>query len=546
MKTKIYQTNTFLLISLCLLGGLYSLMGGQDANWDLLNYHIYNAFSLLNGHFYQDVMPAGIHTFLNPLLDVPYYVMIKTLNNWPHLIAFLQGIWAGLFWFAGYKLCLLFLNEQAGKLPAVIAAVAGLTGSMVLSQIGLTSNEIPLAFLVCAATYGVFKLAAGKNLSPLGIVLSALTAGAAVGLKYTAAPFIIALTAVFFANVKQTERPLKNIVLFAAAGIAGFLLTNGYFMWRLWSEYQNPLFPFFNQIFQSPYFENINFIENRFFPRSWLQALAYPFFWARESVTVTEISSADPRMALGYIAFFAAGILLLFKKIPQPKSRLMASAVLYMGVAYILWLCFYSTLRYAIMLDVMSVILVILLVRCYTSYKTTSIIGVLLALLLWNTTEIPNWGKDGFSKQAIVFENMPRVEENALVVYFGAPMAFLSPFFTPGTQFVGGITFPVEKYPPQYQKRAKQRNGLPPQYYAYKFDKRIKDKIARHNGPIYIVAVSWPMMLDPITLAPYGLEKGSEECVSFNANVNMYSRGWELCKVNKIQPQLNGDSAKEP
>ena len=545
MKTKIYQTDTFILISLCLLGGLYSLLGGQDANWDLLNYHIYNAFSLLNGHFYQDVMPAGIHTFLNPLLDVPYYLMLMTLNNWPRLIAFLQGIWGGLLWFAGYKLCLLFLEEQSGKLPAAIAAAAGLTSSMILSQIGLASNEIPLACLVCAATYGVFKLAAGKNTSSVGIVLSALTAGAAVGLKYTAAPFVIALTAVFFANVKQTNRPLKNILLFALAGIAGFLLTNGYFMWRLWSEYQNPLFPFFNHIFQSPYFENINFTEERFFPRSWLQALAYPFFWVKESLTVTEITAADPRMALGYISFFVAGALLLFKKIPQPKARLLGSTLLYMAVAYLLWLCFYSTLRYAIMLDVMSIILVTMLLRYYFSYKTTAIIGTLLAFVLWNTTEIPNWGKDGFSKQAIVFYNMPQVEENALVVYFGAPMAFLSPFFPEGTSFAGGIKFPIDQYPPEYQKRAKQRNGLPPQYYAYKFDERLQEKINSHDGPIYIVAVSWPMMLDPITLAPFGLEKSDEKCKAFNASINLYSKGWELCKVNKIAPETKDSSSKQ-
>jgi hypothetical protein len=55
-------------IAMPVLFGLYSLWLGQDRNWDQLNYHIYNAFALLNDKLSIDLAPAGMQTYFNPLL----------------------------------------------------------------------------------------------------------------------------------------------------------------------------------------------------------------------------------------------------------------------------------------------------------------------------------------------------------------------------------------------------------------------------------------------------------------------------------------------
>lgn len=533
MNKSPFIKNTLLLLLLCLAGGLFSLAGGQDVSWDLLNYHLYTPFAFLNGRWGTDVIPAGIHTFLNPLPDVPYYLLVTYLNNWPKLTAFLQGIPFGVFCFAGYKTCLLFLDEQAGKMTALVAALIGLTGSMALSQAGFSSNEVTLAALITFAVYGVFKFFFRPGQSGRGLFFAAFLAGAAAGLKYTAAPFTLGLTAVFLLNVAKTEKPVKNFLLFAAGGAAGFLVTDGWFVWHLWQEYKNPVFPFFNHIFQSPFFENVNFDEARFYPRSLLQWMFYPFFWVFPSTAVTEIETADPRMALGYISFFILAVKLSFGRTMQNK-RMWASALVFTAAAYLPWLHFYSTLRYAVPLELFSGILLMGALRALRPYKHAAAIGTALALVIWPSTEVPNWGKDAFSTQTIAVHGLPEVEENALVVYFGAPMSFLSPFFTPGTKFAGGIHFPVEAYPPEYQKRARQRNPFPQAYYQHKFKDEILRTISAHNGPIYIVAVPWPMMLDPITLAPYGLKAGGQDCAFVTANINLYSKGWNVCKAEKI------------
>src|SRR6202171_1643411 len=66
---------TWAVISGSLLAGAaYAWFAGEDINWDWRNYHEYNAFALINGRFDQDVAPAGIQTFLNPLGYLPAYL----------------------------------------------------------------------------------------------------------------------------------------------------------------------------------------------------------------------------------------------------------------------------------------------------------------------------------------------------------------------------------------------------------------------------------------------------------------------------------------
>src|SRR5918994_883963 len=54
---------------------LLNLVLGQDANWDLRNYHWYNAYSFLTGRFGFDVVPAQTPSFYNPTLDIPFFLL---------------------------------------------------------------------------------------------------------------------------------------------------------------------------------------------------------------------------------------------------------------------------------------------------------------------------------------------------------------------------------------------------------------------------------------------------------------------------------------
>jgi hypothetical protein len=50
-----------------LLFGLGALLLGQDASWDLRDYHYYNPYAFLNNRMSFDVAPAQLQTYYNPI-----------------------------------------------------------------------------------------------------------------------------------------------------------------------------------------------------------------------------------------------------------------------------------------------------------------------------------------------------------------------------------------------------------------------------------------------------------------------------------------------
>lgn len=534
---KNFWTNVGLLLLCMVACGVYGLTLGKDADWDLLNYHLYNPYALFTGRFGVDVIPAGIHTFFNPLLDVPLYLGIKYLNNYPRLLVFLWSMPGGIFVFFTYRLARLFFPVKKEILFAILVVVVGCSGSMFLSQVGMSTAEVWAVSLLTISAYLFFRwLKEDRKITMLAFAC-ALIAGATTGMKMTAAPFVVGLTVVFIANLRGSWRPWRQFAWFAFGGVLGFLITNGYFMMRLWVLYQNPVFPFFNEFFKSPFFAPENWKDLRFFPKTTLQWIFYPFYWMnQEARLTTEIETLDPRLALGYVSVLGVGIVALFKKWRGAGNRMIYSLAVLSAITYICWLQVYSILRYVIILEAFSALLAIWLLKKFLRPLYALLVGALVGLIFVNVTVIPDWGHEPFDSYEYVHFTpwFPKVEPGALVVFFGHPMTFAAPFFPADTRFVGGVTFEVEKYPPQHQRKARQRRGLPESYYQYRFDPQIKEAISQHSGPIYIMAVPWEMMLHPITLARYGLQATTEECQFFNTNINKYSRGWDLCKVQKL------------
>lgn len=137
----------------CTGAGVVSLYLGQDANWDLKNYHLYNPWAWVNGRYGFDLAPAQIQTFINPTLDLPLGAMVAA--NWaPRAIAVVQAVPAGVAAFMLLLLCReLFANMPTiRRRVAIVASLGiGLTGVAGGATIGNSMNEWPGAALVLAA-----------------------------------------------------------------------------------------------------------------------------------------------------------------------------------------------------------------------------------------------------------------------------------------------------------------------------------------------------------------------------------------------------------
>ncbi|HEY7578337.1 MAG TPA: hypothetical protein VH855_12135, partial [Acetobacteraceae bacterium] len=71
----------FGLLAIAVLFAVLASRTGTDTDWDLRNYHAYNAHALLTGRFWTDVAPAQLQTFFSPVLDIPVGAIRDRLNG---------------------------------------------------------------------------------------------------------------------------------------------------------------------------------------------------------------------------------------------------------------------------------------------------------------------------------------------------------------------------------------------------------------------------------------------------------------------------------
>jgi hypothetical protein len=293
-----------------------TLVLGRDTSWDLRNYHYYNAFALLEGRWALDLAPARMHSFLHPGLDLPFYLLTQSpLNAWPRVISVLQAGYAGLLAFLVLAVANLACHGVAWRATAASALVAlfGLTGAATLPEVGTTYNDIQVGCLVIGALLALLLAPAAEEADQLGKadrlrLLAGVLAGAATGLKLTAAFFAPALAIVALLAMRGGIGPRARAAsLLTAATMLSFLVVYGPWGWFLWERFDNPFGPMFNDVFRSPLFPLEGQRDERFLPDSLAEALIYPFLWAhRSEELVLEPSLADPRFAIGLSAVLLA------------------------------------------------------------------------------------------------------------------------------------------------------------------------------------------------------------------------------------------------
>jgi hypothetical protein len=134
--------------------GLVSVLFGQDSNWDLRNYHLYNPSAWLSGKLGTDLAPAQLQSYFNPLLDVMYYYM--SLNWPPRLVGFVMGLLHGTAFVLLSGIILETLRETS-KTPAygasALIAFAGCLGPGFLSELGNTMGDNITSVLVLLSVF---------------------------------------------------------------------------------------------------------------------------------------------------------------------------------------------------------------------------------------------------------------------------------------------------------------------------------------------------------------------------------------------------------
>lgn len=509
-------------LAACLLAaGSMSVLHGLDVNWDLKNYHYYNAYAFLTGRLGWDVAPAQIQTFHNPLLELGFYTLVQEVPS-PRVIAFVMAMPAGIAaFFLLRMLFALFPPGLAGRALWIAAAFAiGTTGSSGRAVIGSTMGEWPPAMLLVVSLTVLVGSIARRGYPTMGaIALAGIAAGLATGLKLTYGVFAFALVVAVISIGTWRERALRATAI-AAFLLAGFLVTYGFWGATLWREFANPFFPYFNDIFRSPWWEPTAWFDHNYGPRNAMEALFFPVYFAQQSLLVGEAAFRDWRLAvLMALAIAAAGTHFVQRSRPRDPSIAMDSRPwIFLGAftlaSYVAWLGLFGIYRYLVPLEMLSGPLIVgCLLRIFDGQLARRIAVASMAGLVIATTRPPEWGHLPF-RGAYFDVGMPDIAPRSLVIMGPYdPMSYVIPFVRPDARFVS---------PYNNLLHYSQKNLLA---------KRIDELVATHQGAIYSLDLRGLDRLGDI-LKNYGLARSASPCLPIRSYLDFSLM--QLCRLERL------------
>ena len=393
--------DTGLLVLCVAVAGFIALAKGQDANWDLQNYHFYDPWALVHGRLFAvDFVAAQLQTFHNPALDLVFYAMVA--SDWaPQVIAFVLAIPAGVAAFILGKLVLLLFPGPPSALRSTlrIAAFAiGISGAMGFAVLGTTMNEWPIAAMTLASVWILVRAIVVGHGAPLAtrpLLAAGFVVGLATGLKLTAATFAVA-TCVALLLRRPTLRSLANglreAAWYAVAVACGVAVSIGWWCAILWTNFDNPVFPYFNEWFRSPWWDAWPVLARAFGPFTLEGWLSFPYdMFNPRPLFVAEVAYRDARMPTLYTLALVTGVVSLVTWLSSSAAtrRLRtasptAAAWRFLGVfwlaSFLLWTAQHSIYRYILTLELISGALIVGLLHLLVRSRAVPAVVTILAL----------------------------------------------------------------------------------------------------------------------------------------------------------------------
>lgn len=394
------------------------MFAGKDLNWDLLNYHYYGPFQLLEGRLRQDFFAASAQSYLNPIGYLPFYLMVS--SGWHSvavslLLAGAHGLSLALLWRLAWQL-FAHLPQRDRLVMSCLAAALGAATAVFWATVGTSFLDPLLAPLMLA---GLLLLLNHHHFALAGMLF-----GAAAALKYSNAIFALAAFPLAFLCGRRA------VLAYMAGGAAAVAVLAGPWLVLMLREFGNPLYPLSG-----------GSVSARFTPEGLLAALAFPFRMALlDRALYVEIFAPDIRFA----ALIAAAIAVpIFKK--STVSALQGADWRVFGffaAAAALWLVTSANGRYGmIVLLLAGVLLARIIERLLPPGPARVTLGVLLVAQLVMTVIAapPRWFiAEPWSRQWLPYEAPQRaLREPALYLTLETlPMAVVAPFVHPESSFV--------------------------------------------------------------------------------------------------------------
>lgn len=508
----------FFLILAPLGFGLLTLALGMDANWDLRNYHYYNAYAFLSGREGYDILVAQAPTFFNPLIDVPFYLATQA---WPaRVVGFLLGTVQGLNIIPLYGIAHATLRIEPAsrqRLVAAGSALLGMLGVGALSELGTTFYDNVVCLGPLAALWIILRrherILHGRldEAWPL-LLLAGVLSGVAVGLKQPIVTLAFGLCFAFLFTPTPIFRRITLAFLFGIGVIIGMAASDGFWMLHLWHAYGNPLFPFYNQIFESPWALPKDYREFFYIPGGLRTRIFFPFAYLRDPYLTGEVDFRDLRILVSFVLLpLAAVITLIQRRERRPAAEALSGAeetrylLTAFALGYVVWVAIFCIYRYLIAYEMLAPLVITLAIGVLPfglRMRAYAVVGILAFVVV--TMKPTNWIRVPWTEKWVM-ATAPKVADadHALVLITGhEPLSYLIPFFPPAVRFLrihSGFTGPHEP--------------------TVRFNIEMHRIVEQHRGPLFVLYNPNEAVFAEKYLPAYHLAIDRGACQSVPSNI---------------------------
>ncbi len=383
--------------------GIIANIWVQFPDWDWFNYQHYNAWAFLNDRIGTDFMAASIRSYFNPYINVIQYLLLQKLNYHPRIFLFISTIDGAFLMYLTYKISnLLFdLDKEKKKLLVFLILVYSTLSPIMFDIMNFSRYDGYIAVFELFTLYILLKyvFCPESRKRTLMIILSGISLGVATALKLSAFIYCVTVFVCILLMYKKIEKPIKVICVFSLSIVLSFLLVDGYWLYTMYHYFKNPVFPHFNNIFKSEFYDNVSvagFDYLHYKPKNIFQFIFYPFYTGPiPDIKVCFGSDnyfTDYRYAMWFVCAICLLIMSKLKKITiEPKIMFVLQ---FMLLSYYINLAIFGVYRFIIATSVLFGILLLLfiieflkLIKIY-SYKNLIIFFLMVIFYAYYTQYI--------------------------------------------------------------------------------------------------------------------------------------------------------------
>lgn len=319
-----------------------------DIAYDDINYHL---IAGLRG--WQGSLVAKYEFY--PLVLRSFFPGLEMLNEvGRNLLGYRLGTLTQLFFYWGTFILLIKsikkLEYSTGsRVIDAIIITASFLSMEALFQLGTYYVDVINAFFFTLFVYVFIRFLIDKK--SVWIYTSSTIMGLLILFKYTNYVFIIPYFILLLVLYKQKTIDSRILIfqylIIGVISIPWFVITYGHT--------GNPLFPYFNSIFKSPYFPPTSFAFDQG-PQSMVDRIIYPALMMTGSAKLTHSIIPDYRLIFYFISSFLS--LLVLQKMKEPINALRLLIILFL-LTFIIWMNVFGYSRYVIGLEYLGGIILI-------------------------------------------------------------------------------------------------------------------------------------------------------------------------------------------